>query len=187
MRPRVIEGPMLGIGRRRELRRSSPRGSAPASAPRFGIHFLDILAFRRRRGAESRHFDDFVAEMHMRQAKAPADQAAIAKQPPHLFRQRIGRHVEVFRRNAQEQVAHRPADQKSLITRLFEAIKDFQGVRRYRCARYRMLGARDHSGGNWRRRCVQKGGFRLSPKNWPVYYQPSWVQAPKIRKSAPFV
>jgi hypothetical protein len=23
-----------------------------------------------------------------------------------------------------------------------------------------------------------KTGFRLSPKNWPVYYQPSGVQAP---------
>src|ERR1700691_1120868 len=45
-----------------------------------------------------------------------------------------------------------------------------------------MLGARDHEGGKWRRRCVQKGGFRLSPKNWSVYYQPSWVLSAQIRK-----
>jgi hypothetical protein len=25
-----------------------------------------------------------------------------------------------------------------------------------------------------------KTGFRLSPKNWPVYYQPSGVQAPRV-------
>ena len=32
-----------------------------------------------------------------------------------------------------------------------------------------------------------KKAFRLSPKNWPVYYQPSWVQAAQILNDAPFV
>src|SRR5580704_13217635 len=45
-----------------------------------------------------------------------------------------------------------------------------------------MLSARDNQRGKWGRRCVQKGGFRLSPKNWPVYYQPSWVLSAQIRK-----
>ena len=45
-----------------------------------------------------------------------------------------------------------------------------------------MLGARDDQWGKWRRRGVQKGGFRLSPKNWPVDYQPSWVLSAQIRK-----
>ena len=183
--PPLIEGAVLGIVRRSELgARASAGGVGHCRLLIVRIRFavLRVLPLRRRRRAESRHLDDLLAEMHVRQAKAPADEAAIAKQAPHLFGQGIGRHVEVLRGDAEQQVADRPADQKPLITRLFEAVEDFQGVRRDRRTRNRMLGARDDQRGEWRRRCVQKGGFRLSPKNWPVYYQPSWVQAPRIRK-----
>ncbi len=80
---------------------ASTTGRMPASAIAvavgLGIDLVGIFAFRRRGGAEGRHFDDLVAEMHMREAEAPADQAAIAKQTPHLFRQGIGRHVEILR------------------------------------------------------------------------------------------
>ena len=128
-------------------RTSAIRPSAPL-ALRIGIGILGILPLRRRGRAKSRHFDDFLAEMHVRQAKAPADQAAIAKQAPHLFRQGVGRHVEVLRRDAQQQIAHRAAHQKCLISRLFEPVQHFQGVRRDRRTRYRMLRAGMIKGGN---------------------------------------
>ena len=62
----------------------------------FGIQIFGVFPLRSRGCAESRHFYDLVAEKNMRQAKSTADQPAIAKQPPHLFGQRICRDVEVF-------------------------------------------------------------------------------------------
>src|SRR6202012_3247915 len=63
---------------------------------------VDLLLARRllvrggRTGcAKGRNFDDLAPEDHVRQSKAPPDQAAIAKQRAHLVRQGIGRDVKV--------------------------------------------------------------------------------------------
>ena len=55
-----------------------------------------------RSSAKSRHFDDFLPKVHMRQPKTPADQAAIAKQVAHILGQGVGGHIEVLRPNAQQ-------------------------------------------------------------------------------------
>ena len=115
--PGGVEGPMLRLERRRR-RHVHHRGPLP-----IHLQILRILALRRRRRAKSRHFDDFLPEMHVRQAETPADQAAIAKYAAYLVRQRIGRHVEVFRPDSQQQIAHRPAHQKCLKTSFFQPIK----------------------------------------------------------------
>jgi len=126
-----------GRGKRQQIEHDTARiVSGVRHTPlihRIRFDILRILPLRRGRRAESRNLDDFMAEMHVRQAKTPADEAAIAKQAPDLFRQGVGGHVEILRRDAQEQVADRPTDQKPLITRLLEAVEDFQGVRRDRC------------------------------------------------------
>ena len=77
----------------------------------IGDRFLRLGG--RRRGAKSRDLDDLPAEEHMREPKAPADQAAIAKQPLHLFGQRVGRDVEVLRLDAEQQIAHAPPTKKA--------------------------------------------------------------------------
>ena len=81
------------------------------SPPR--IRILGILALRRRRGPKGRDLDDLAAEMHMCEPKAPADQAAVAKQPPYFLGQRIGGDVEILRCDPQQQIAHRAADQRT--------------------------------------------------------------------------
>ena len=86
---------------------------------RCAANFDNVFTLRRGRRTKSRDFYDLIAEMHVREAKAPADEAAIAKQAPDLFRQGIGRHIEILRRNAEEQIAHRTAYQKPLVSRLF--------------------------------------------------------------------
>ncbi len=59
-----------------------------AAVARLGvrIRIFRVLALRRGRGAKSRHLNDLAAEKHMRQAKPPADQPAVAKQTPYLIR-----------------------------------------------------------------------------------------------------
>ena len=64
------------------------------------------------RGAEGGHLDDLAAEEDVRQAEAPAHEPAVAEQPLHLLRQRVGRDVEVLRFQAEQQIAHAAADQK---------------------------------------------------------------------------
>ncbi len=62
----------------------------------FRVRFLIVLSLRRGRRAKGRHFDDFLAEMHMREAEAAADEAAVAEQAAHFLGQRVGGHIEVF-------------------------------------------------------------------------------------------
>ena len=104
---------------------------------------LRVLALGRGGGAERRHLDDLAAEMHVRQAEAPADEAAITEQPAHLLGQRVGRHVEILGRDAQQQIAHRAAHQKRLVAGVLQPVKHLQGIGRYGAARYRVLGARN--------------------------------------------
>ena len=73
------------------------------------------------RGAERRDLDDLVAESHVRQVKAPADQAAVAEDAPNVFRVRVGRDVEILGLQAEQQVAHGAADQERLVTGIAQA------------------------------------------------------------------
>ena len=137
---------MLGVARCDELSAAVRFGRIDYAVlvDRIGFGVLGVLPLRRRRCAESRNFDDFIAEMHVRQPESATDEPAIAKQAPDFVRQRVRRHVEILRSDAEEQITDRATDQKALITCVFEAIKHLQRVRRYRRPRYRMLGARDH-------------------------------------------
>lgn len=47
-------------------------------------------------GPESRHFDDFAAEMDMDQLEAPANDPGVAKLGPYLFRRGAGGNVEIL-------------------------------------------------------------------------------------------
>ena len=85
--------------------------------------FVDavVLVDRRVRGAEGRDLDDLVAEAHVREMEAAADQAAVAEQLLHLVGMRVGRDVEILRVQAEQQVAHGAADQEGLVAGLLAA------------------------------------------------------------------
>ena len=107
--------------------------------------FVDavVLVDRRVRGAERRDLDDLVAEAHVREMEAPADQPAVAEQLLDLVRMRVGRDVEILRVQAEQQVAHGAADQKGLVAGFLEPVEDLQRIRGDVGARDRMLVAGD--------------------------------------------
>ena len=80
----------------------------------FGIGIGEwLLALRRgTRGAEGRHLDDLAAEKHVRQAEPPPNQAAVPEEPLHLFRQRIGRNIEVLRIDTQQEIPDASPDEE---------------------------------------------------------------------------
>jgi hypothetical protein len=121
--------------------------------------FVDavVLVDRGVRGAKRRDFDDFVAEAHMREMEAAADQPAVAEQLLDLVGMRVGRDVEVLRMQAEQQIAHGAADQKGLKTGVAQPVKHFERVGRNVRARDRMLVARDHP-----RSARQMGGCLIS-------------------------
>ncbi|CAM2144817.1 hypothetical protein PT2222_160170 [Paraburkholderia tropica] len=71
--------------------------------------------------AESRDFDDFLAELHVHDLEAAADDARAAEQLLHLVGRGVRGHVEVLGRDAEQQVAHRAADDERAKTRLLQA------------------------------------------------------------------
>ena len=75
-------------------------------------HAAMLVLFRRSgvRGTEGRHFDGFLAEHHVHQAKAPSDDERTAEQRLHLLGPRVGRDVVVLGRDPEQQVAHGAAD-----------------------------------------------------------------------------
>lgn len=83
-------------------------------------------------------------EHHVRQAEAPADQAAVAEQLAHLLRRGVGGDVEVFRLFAEQQIAHAAADQIGFVAGLVQAVKHFQRIFADVFAGNRVLFARDH-------------------------------------------
>ena len=103
--------------------------------------FVDavVLVDRRMRGAERGDLDDLVAEAHVREVKAPADQPAVTEQLLDLVRMRVGGDVEVLRMQSEQQVAHGAADQEGLVARFLESVEDLQGVRGDVGPRDRML------------------------------------------------
>jgi hypothetical protein len=66
------------------------------------------------RRAERRHFEDVGADVDVHEAEAAADDVRAPEQRLHLFGRRIGGDVEVLRREAEHEVAHRAADHERL-------------------------------------------------------------------------
>ncbi len=108
--------------------------------------FVDavVLVDRRVRGTERRDLDDLVAEAHMGEMEAAADQPAIAEQLLDLVGMRAGGDVEVLGMQAEQQVAHRAADEESLEAGVPQPVQHLQRVGRDVRARDRVLVARDH-------------------------------------------
>ena len=86
--------------------------------------------------AEGRDLDDLAqaailpaaAEHHVHDAKAPADDEGAAEQRLDLFGRRIGRDVEVFRAQAEQQVAHRAADDVGLVAAIDQRLHHLGGA-----------------------------------------------------------
>jgi len=81
-----------------------------------------------RHGPEGGHFDDFGAEEHMSQAKAPSDQATVAKQIANLFRSGVGGHIEILGLASQQEIANTSPNDIGLETGLFEAVEDLERI-----------------------------------------------------------
>ena len=69
-----------------------------------------LVGFPAFAGAEGGHLDRLLAEQHVHQLEAPADQVGAPEQAVYLVRMRIGGDVEVFWNHPEQQVAHRAAD-----------------------------------------------------------------------------
>ena len=72
------------------------------------------------RRAERRDLEHLGADMHVHETEPAADDVGAPEQRLHLFGRRVGRDVEVFRRQPQQQVAHRAADDERLESRLVQ-------------------------------------------------------------------
>ena len=79
-------------------------------------------------GAKRRHLDHLVfasaPEHHVHDAKTPTDDEGAPEQALDLLRRRVGGDIEVFRTQADQQVAHRAAHDVSLETRGLERMHD---------------------------------------------------------------
>ena len=107
---------------------------------RLGNFLADL---RRAHRAERGDFDDLAAEEHVRQAEAPADEPAVAERAFDFFRQRAGGDVEIFRRDADQQVADTSAHEEGFVARLTQPVQHAQRIGRDRGARYGMFGTGD--------------------------------------------
>src|SRR5262249_28371175 len=76
--------------------------------------------------AERRDLDDFLAEDDVGEAEAAPDQAAVAEQLADFLGCGAGRDVEVLRVAAEQQVAHRAADEAGAEAGFVQAIEDAQ-------------------------------------------------------------
>ena len=90
---------------------------------------LDDLADRLRIPTERRRLDDLLAEAHVRQTEAAADEEAVAERPLHLVRGRVRADIEILRRAAQQQIAHAAADEIGRIPQLGQTVEDLERVR----------------------------------------------------------
>ena len=83
-------------------------------------------------GAEGGDFDDFVfaapAIDHVDDTKTPPDDESAAKQAFDLLGRGVGGHVEVFGPQADQQVAHRTADDVGLKTGLLQGADHVEGA-----------------------------------------------------------
>ena len=79
-------------------------------------------------GAKGRDLDDFAAKNDVRKTKAPADEAAVLEQPPHVLGVCVGGHVEVLGLASEQQVAYAATDQIRRITGILQPVEDFKCV-----------------------------------------------------------
>jgi hypothetical protein len=78
--------------------------------------------------AERGDFDDFCAELDVREAEAASDNPAVPKELFDLVGLRGCPHVEVLRTTAEKQVADRSTHEIGDMPVLVEPIKHFEGV-----------------------------------------------------------
>jgi len=110
------------------------------------VGLLDIGGVVLLAGTKGRHFDDLAAELHVGEAKPPADQTTVPKDLLDLLRTRVCRHVEVLRFTPQQQVTHAAANQVRSEPGRLEPVQDLQGIRRDVGARQRMVVAGNDDG-----------------------------------------
>ena len=91
-----------------------------------GRPLVFLIGFLLAVGAEGGDLDGLATAHHMHDLEAPPDDARTAEQPPHLFRRGVGGDVEILGRLAQQQVAHRAADEVALVSRLRQRLAGFQ-------------------------------------------------------------
>ncbi len=77
-------------------------------------------------GAKRGNLDDFRTEAHVREAKSPADQPAVAKQRLDLLRRRVGRNIEVLGVQFEHGVAHAAAHEEGLVARLVQSVQNLE-------------------------------------------------------------
>ena len=78
--------------------------------------------------AEGGHFQQVLAEHHVHDLEAAADDEGAPEQLFHLFGRGVGGDVEVFRLHAQQQVAHRAADHEGLEAGFLQGLGDAHRV-----------------------------------------------------------
>ncbi|OIQ81402.1 hypothetical protein GALL_368360 [mine drainage metagenome] len=83
-------------------------------------------ALRVGRGAEGRHLDDFAAEHHVHDSKAPPDQQRAPEQRLDLLGRGVGGDVEILGLEPEQQVTHRAADDVGLEAGLLQRAHDGQ-------------------------------------------------------------
>jgi hypothetical protein len=91
-----------------------------------GRPLVFVVGFLLAVGAEGGDLDGDAAAHHMHDLEAAPDDARTAEQPPHFFRRGIGGDVEILGRLAQQQVAHRAADDVALVSGLRQRLAGFQ-------------------------------------------------------------
>jgi hypothetical protein len=79
--------------------------------------------------AEGGHFQQVLAEHHVHDLEALADDEGAPEQALDLLRRGVGGDVEVLRLHAQQQVAHRAADDKRLEAGFLQGAGDAHRVR----------------------------------------------------------
>ncbi|EKY03479.1 hypothetical protein HMPREF9120_02682 [Neisseria sp. oral taxon 020 str. F0370] len=95
-----------------------------------GVVLHDAAVFvlhRAAAAAEGGDFDGFRADLDVDDAEAAADDAAAAEEGAHFFGRGVGGDVEVFRFGADQQVAHRAADDIGFVACLLQAGNGFFG------------------------------------------------------------
>jgi hypothetical protein len=107
-----------------------------------------VVGVRHRHGAiglaaERCHFDDLILKDDVHEPEAAANDAAVAEEPAHVARMRVGDDVEVFRRAPHQQIAHAAAAQVRAVAAAMQAVQDFEDVLRNAAARDGVIAAID--------------------------------------------
>ena len=123
-------------GRHRLVGASRSGSARRRAARRHGRHVL----------AERRHLDRLVAELHVREAEAPADDPAVPEQLLDLVRMRRGADVEVLGPPAEQQIAHAAADQVRGVVGVVQPVEHLERIGIDGRARNRVVRSGDDDG-----------------------------------------